>query len=113
MRSKTFLIALSVLVLSLSSCDKNKIGGKPVTGEVLNVGFESVELTGSASVPRSGAYDITIGVHYSKSEGMLLTNSEEVEVESFDWNYAFSIKIEGLDPQTKYYYRTYVKENDI
>lgn len=113
MRSKTFLIALSVLVLSLSSCDKNKIGGKPVTGDVLNVGFESVELTGSASVSRSGAYDITIGVHYSKSEGMLLTNSEEVEVESFDKNYAFSIKIEGLDPQTKYYYRTYVKENDV
>lgn len=113
---KSFFFVLLGTGLSLSSCNNKileEIGARAVTGDALNVGFESVVLTGSASVSGSSTGDITIGVHYSLSEGMLPTNFDEEEAESFDKNYAFSIEIEGLDPETKYYYRTFVKERDV
>lgn len=114
MRFKTILLFLSVLALSLSSCEKapEKESIKAVTGDAIEVGNSSVVLTGKAELPTTPTGAIVIGVQYSlSSEDLLSGNSPEIKAETFSKDYSFSVVVEGLKPDTKYYYRTFVKES--
>lgn len=71
----------------------------------------SVVLKGKANLPASVAADLKIGFQYSKSAGILPTNSTTVDADDADADYNYTTRISWLDPETTYYYRSFVRQN--
>ena len=71
----------------------------------------SAMLKGKANLGNTIASDLRIGFLYSKSAGVLPTNSTLVDADNIDSDYSFSNVITGLDPDTKYYFRSFVRQN--
>lgn len=107
-----FVLVLTGTLLVFASCKKSPetVGISAVTGDAIEISHNSALLTGRAVFPASPSADVSIGVHYSLSEGMLVSNSTELIAMSFDKNFSFSLSVGGLEPDTKYYYRTFVKD---
>ena len=68
----------------------------------------SAVLMGKANLGSSTAADLKIGFQYSKSAGIMPSNSTTVEGKDADAFYNYSTGVTGLDPATKYYYRSFV-----
>ncbi|MBQ9474869.1 MAG: hypothetical protein IJU69_01245 [Bacteroidales bacterium] len=67
-------------------------------------------LIGKANLGTSAA-DLIVGFQYSKSAGILPSNSVTVEGENADADYNYSTAVTGLEPSTKYYFRSFVRQN--
>ena len=70
-------------------------------------------LKGKANLESTTSADLTIGIQYSKSSGILPANSITVEATDPDSNYNYAISITGLDPATTYYFRSFVRQNGL
>lgn len=91
-----------------------KVKGKlstSVTVDAVNISAISVVLKGKANLSSSASSDLKVGFQYSKSAGILPSNSIMVEARDADADYNYSTGITGLDPGTKYYYRSFVRQN--
>lgn len=121
--NKRFFFACKVLLclLLIHSCSKDDSitddGSKnttdvAVTGNVAKVGISYAQLEGYVNLN-------LVTVTYSKQElGIELSMSEDFEdLDNIKTNELtgnkISVKVDKLDADTKYYYRTYVKLNDI
>ena len=82
-----------------------------VTVEAKNVSAVSAVLAGKANLGSTVASDLKVGFQYSKSAGILPSNSTTVEATDADANYNYSTGITGLEPDTKYYFRSFVRQN--
>ncbi len=82
-----------------------------VTVEADHISAISVVLHGKANLGTSAASDLKIGFQYSESAGILPSNSTTVEAEDADANYNYTTAITGLEPETKYYFRSFVRQN--
>lgn len=82
-----------------------------VTGEADHISAISVVLHGKANLGTTVASDLKIGFQYSKSAGIMPSNSTTVEGEDADANYNYTTAITGLEPDTKYYFRSFVRQN--
>lgn len=82
-----------------------------VTVEANQVSAISAVLAGKANLGSTVASDLKIGFQYSKSAGILPTNSTTVDAEEADANYNFTTGITELEPATKYYFRSFVRQN--
>lgn len=71
----------------------------------------SAVLMGKANLESTTASDLKVGFQYSKSAGILPSNSITVEATGADANYNYTASIIGLDPNTKYYFRSFVRQN--
>lgn len=71
----------------------------------------SAVLHGKANLGKSTASDLKIGFQYSKSAGILPSNSTITEAQDADEEYNFMAGITGLEPDTKYYFRSFVRQN--
>lgn len=71
----------------------------------------SAILKGKANIGSSVASDLKIGFQYSKSAGIMPSNSTTVEAEDADADYNYTTAITGLEPDTKYYFRSFVLQN--
>lgn len=71
----------------------------------------SAVLAGKANLGSTVAADLKVGFQYSKSAGILPQNSVSVDAVDVDANYNYSAPIMGLEPDTKYYFRSYVRQN--
>ena len=85
---------------------------------VVTVGAEkisavSVVLMGKANLGTSTASDLKIGFQYSKSAGILPSNSTSVEAQEADSDYNYTSALIELEPATKYYFRSYVRQNGV
>ena len=70
----------------------------------------SAILNGKANLGNTSSSNLMIGFQYSKSSGILPSNSTTVEAKDADSEYNYSVGITGLEPGTKYYYRSFVRE---
>ncbi len=70
----------------------------------------SVVLIGKANMGNTVSSDIKIGFMYSKSSGVLPSNSTIVEAENIKADYSYSNAITGLEPETTYYFRTFMRQ---
>ena len=70
----------------------------------------SAVLKGKANLGASLAADLSVGFQYSTSAGILPSNSITVEATDADANYNYTMGITGLEPNTKYYFRSYVRQ---
>ena len=82
-----------------------------VTVDADHISAISVVLHGKANLGSSVASDLKIGFQYSKSAGILPSNSTTVDAEDADANYNYTTTITGLEPDTKYYFRSFARQN--
>lgn len=82
-----------------------------VTVEAKNVSAISAVLAGKANLGSTVASDLKVGFQYSKSAGILPSNSTTIEATDADASYNYTAAITGLDPETKYYFRSFVRQN--
>ena len=82
-----------------------------VTIDANHISAISAVLAGKANIGSTVASDLKVGFQYSKSAGILPSNSTTVEAMHADENYNYSTSITGLEPDTKYYFRTFVRQN--
>ena len=78
-----------------------------------NISAISVVLKGKANIGNTVSADLRVGFQYSKSSGILPSNSTTVDAENTDANYNYSNYITGLEPATTYYYRSFVRQNGV
>ena len=73
----------------------------------------SAVLRGKVNLGSTVAGDLRIGFQYSKSAGILPSNSFTVEASDADSDYNYIADVTGLEPDTKYYSRSFVRQNDL
>ena len=82
-----------------------------VTVGAENISAVSAILKGKANLESTASSDLKVGFQYSKSAGILPSNSTTVEASDADSDYNYSVDITGLEPDTKYYFRSFVRQN--
>ena len=82
-----------------------------VTVEAKNVSAISAVLAGKANLSSTVASDLQVGFQYSKSASILPSNSTTIEATDADAFYNYTAAITGLAPETKYYFRSFVRQN--
>ena len=82
-----------------------------VTVEANHISAVSAVLAGKANLGSTVASDLKVGFQYSKSAGILPSNSITVEATDADANYNYTTSITGLESATKYYFRSFVRQN--
>ena len=93
---------------------KTEISKAPsVTVGADNISAISVVLKGKANLNNSAASDLKVGFQYSKSAGILPSNSISLEAEDADAEYHYTTSITGLEPETTYYFRSFVRQNNV
>lgn len=120
---KKFLFALATLSLLMActpeenSANNNQSGnGKAnlapsVTVEAKNVSAICAVLAGKANLGSTVASDLKVGFQYSKSSGILPSNSTTIGATDADASYNYTAAITGLEPATTYYFRSFVRQN--
>lgn len=71
----------------------------------------SAVLFGKANIGSVVASDIEMGILYSTSSGVIASNSTKIKATNMDGNYNYSVNATVLEPETTYYYRSYVSQN--
>lgn len=105
-------IALFVIIATLSiSCVKEDIVSA-ITGDASNITCREVVISGRADIPSQTSADLSFGILYATSSGVLLNSANITEADTFDSNYHYSIHIGALAPETTYYYRSYILDGD-
>ena len=83
-----------------------------VTGEATHISCRNARLSGKANIPQTTATNLSIGVLYSTSSGVLLDSATQLVAKDYDASFNFSIDSGVLEPETTYYYRSYIIQND-
>ena len=81
-----------------------------VTLEASHITCRGAELAGKASLPQTAGTDLVFGILYSTSSGVLFGKAENIEATVFDSEYNFSCPTPVLEPETTYYYRSYISQ---
>lgn len=79
-----------------------------VTGTAIHVSCRNAEISGKAILPGKTSTDLSFGVLYSTSSGVLVGSAIQIEATAFDSDYNYTVNTEVLDPETTYYYRSYI-----
>lgn len=82
-----------------------------VTVEADHISTVSAVLHGKANLGSTTAADLQVGFQYSESAGILPSNSKTIEATDADASYNYTTTLTGLDPATKYYFRSFVRQN--
>ena len=83
-----------------------------VTGEATHISCRNAKLSGKANLPQTTSTNLSFGVLYSTSSGVLLGSATQLEAKDYDASFNFSIDTGVLEPETTYYYRSYIIQND-
>ena len=100
-------------VISVFSCNKQETSLLCETGEATEVTENSVMLSGRAVLSPDLSGAVSLGFLLSTQDNPSLDNSKVFKTNVVDQYGLFQINITGISPNTKYYYRAYVKRNDI
>ena len=83
-----------------------------VTGEATHISCRNAKLSGKVTLSQTTATNLSFGVLYSTSSGVLLGSATQLEAKEFDAYYNYTIDTGVLEPETTYYYRSYIIQND-
>ena len=106
-----FLVFGLVAALVTSCGDPITINKKIVTGEASHISCRNAVISGKASIKETASTDLTFGVLYSTNSGVLIGTATQIQATSFDSDYNFSVFTEVLEPETTYYYRSFISQN--
>ena len=82
------------------------------TGEATHISCRNAKLSGKVTLSQNTATNLSFGVLYSTSSAILLGSATQLEAKDYDALFNFSIDTGVLEPETTYYYRSYVILND-
>lgn len=71
----------------------------------------SAVLKGKANLSSTASSSLRVGFQYSKSSGILPSNSTTIVAEDADADYNYSAILTDLEPETTYYFRSFVSQN--
>ena len=83
-----------------------------VTGEATHISCRNAKISGKANLPQTTSTNLSFGVLYSTSSGVLFGSATQLEAKDFDADYNYTIDAGALEPETTYYYRSYIIQND-
>ena len=83
-----------------------------ITGEATHISCRNAKLSGKVTLSQTTATNLSFGVLYSTSSGVLLGSATQLEAKEFDTDYNFTIDSGVLEPETTYYYRSYIIQNN-
>ena len=83
-----------------------------VTGEATHISCRNAKFSGKVTLPKNTATNLSFGVLYSTSSGVLLGSATQLEAKDFDASFNFSIDTGVLEPETTYYYWSYIIQNN-
>lgn len=83
-------------------------GMSAVTGAATHISCRNAEISGKANLPGTTSTDLSFGVLYSTSSGVLIGSATQIEARSFNSDYNYTVNTEVLEPETTYYYRSYI-----
>jgi hypothetical protein len=106
---KKYLFVLAAVAL-LFACKKEEKTAAITVG-VDEITYYSAVLKGKAVLGPTVSADWKVGFQYSTSPGIMPANSTTVEAADADAKYNYSVAIEGLTPETTYYFRAFIREN--
>ena len=107
-----FIVLAAVSVISVFSCQQEPAGMGLVTGEATHISCRNAKLSGKANLPQTTSTNLSFGVLYSTSSGVLLGSATQLEAKDFDVEYNYTLDSGVLEPETTYYYRSYIIQND-
>ena len=107
-----FATLVVISLLSVFSCQEKVSTSDPdnsvvVTGEATNISCLNAELSGNVKLPEKAATGVHFGMLYSTSSDVTIDGAICKEVN----NGNFSIVTDVLEPETEYYYRSYLVQN--
>ena len=106
------IILVASVIASILSCQKEPAKMSAITGEATHISCRNAKISGKANNPPTTSTNLSFGVLYSTSSGVLLGSATQLEAKDFDADYNFSIDSGALEPETTYYYRSYIIQND-
>ena len=115
-----FIALAAVSVISVFSCQQVFLptGGLQElpegvhTGKATNISCRNATLVGFVNIPQTTATNLSFGVLYSTSSCVLLGSATQLEAKDYDASSIFSIDSGVLEPETTYYYRSYIIRNN-
>ncbi len=115
-----FIALATVTVLSVFSCQQvflptgglQELPEGVYTGEATHISCRNAMLSGKVTLSQTTATNISFGLLYSTSSGVLLGSATQLEAKDYDASFNFSIDTGVLEPETTYYYRSYISQND-
>ena len=111
-----FLALLAIILSSVPSCQQIPVeipdNSVVVTGEASHISCRNAQLSGKVNLPQATSTNLSFGVLYSTSSGVLLNSAIRLEAEQCDAEYNFTVETGVLEPETIYYYRSYISQND-
>ena len=81
------------------------------TGEATHVSCRNALIAGKAKLPESTSSDLTVGVLYSTSSGVLVGAATMIQATQLDSAYNYIVTTDVLEPETEYFYRSYLSQN--
>ena len=109
---------LAVTVLLGMGCSRERHNADSENSPSETIGTEhlsavSVVLKGKADLASPVSSDLQVGFQYSKSAGILPSNSTTVEATEADAQYNYTAPITGLEPATTYYFRSLIRQDGL
>ena len=83
-----------------------------VTGEATHISCRNAKLTGNFTLPQTASDNFSFGVLYSTSSGIVIGSAKQLEATESDAENCFTVDSGVLEPETTYYYRSYIIEDD-
>ena len=83
-----------------------------VTGEATHISCRNAKLSGNVTLPKAASTNLSFGVLYSTSSDVLPDDATRQEAEEADAGNSFTVDTGVLEPETTYYYRSYIIQND-
>jgi len=112
---KKLLSFLAVAGLMIAACTKEQTGptqsAEAVTGTATNISCRNARISGKANISGTSSKDLSVGVLYSTSSEVLVGTATQIAASSFDSDYNYAIYTEVLEPETTYYYRSFITKD--
>ena len=115
-----YIALAAIAVLSAFSCQQvflptgglQELPEGVYTGEATHISCRNAKISGMVTLPKNTATNLSFGVLYSTSSGVLLGSATQLEAKECDADYNYTIYTGVLEPETTYYYRSYIIHND-
>lgn len=79
-----------------------------VTGAATHISCRNAEVSGKAALTVKPSTDFSFGVLYSTSSEVIIGSATQIKVDAFDSDYNYTVSTGVLEPETTYYYRSYI-----
>ena len=111
---KASITATTVDQGKTASCDvtvAEKLGA--VTGEATHISCRNARISGKVTLSQTTATNLSFGVLYSTSSGVLLGSATQLEAKNFDVDYNYTIDTGMLERETTYCYWGFLWQIDV